>query len=325
MKVLIFYSGGKDSQASLIWAAKKYGVDMCEAVFCDTKWENPVTYDHIIETCNQLGVKIVNITSEKYDGMIGLAKKKKRFPSTKARFCTEELKAIPAINYVLSHTENLIIVEGIRKNESFERSKMQAECTYFKYYYEPIRTNSMLVEMYLSKDFLTAAQRAKLIKAQERLKKGKEDPKYHTHRKADVFEWSKKFNADKIRPIFNWTAIEAIDYIRENGQQPNPLYFMGFTRVGCFPCIMSNHGSTRLIIENHPEQWDKLKAVEKEVGSSFFPPGYIPKQHTTGRTKSGKRFATAQDVERYLKAKNATLDMFEEDTPGCMSAYNLCE
>ena len=39
MKILIFYSGGKDSQACLIWACNKYGVENCEAVFSDTGWE----------------------------------------------------------------------------------------------------------------------------------------------------------------------------------------------------------------------------------------------------------------------------------------------
>ena len=36
MKVVVSFSGGKDSQACLIEAAKKYGVSNIEAVFCDT-------------------------------------------------------------------------------------------------------------------------------------------------------------------------------------------------------------------------------------------------------------------------------------------------
>ena len=40
---------------------------------------------------------------------------------------------------------------------------------------------------------------------------------------------------------------------------------------------------------------------------------------------SGGKVCTAEDVEIYLKRKNATPDMFEEETPSCMSAYHLCE
>lgn len=47
MKIIVSFSGGKDSQACLIQAANKYGVDKIEAVFCDTGWEHPDTYQHI--------------------------------------------------------------------------------------------------------------------------------------------------------------------------------------------------------------------------------------------------------------------------------------
>lgn len=285
MKVLVFYSGGKDSQAALIWAVKQYGVENCEAVFCDTGWENPVTYEHIKTTTQQLGVKLVTIKSAKYAGMVDLAIKKKRFPSSKARFCTEELKSKPAIDYVLSHSENLITIEGIRAKESFSRSKLNRECTYFKYYFEPTGNG-----------------------------------KTHQYRKKDVFEWCRTYNADKIRPLFTWSADEVIDYIKENGQTPNPLYYQGFTRVGCFPCIMSKHSELRLIYENHPEQWQNLKDIEKQTGSTFFGPSKIPKW-----AMKNKSFATLEDIEKYLSDKNATLDMFEGEQPGCMSAYNLCE
>jgi 3'-phosphoadenosine 5'-phosphosulfate sulfotransferase (PAPS reductase)/FAD synthetase len=311
MKILVFYSGGKDSQASMIWSVKKYGADMCEAVFCDTGWENPATYEHIKETTGQLGVKLVTLKNKKYFpgpeddplfykkyrsvwgkmlGMIYLAIKKKRFPSTKARFCTEELKSKPAIDYVLSQTENVIVIEGIRKNESFSRSLMTAQCTYFKYYFEPLANG-----------------------------------KTHSYRKKEIVEWCKHYNADKLRPVFDWTAQQTIDYIRENGQQPNPLYFMGFTRVGCFPCIMSRQGAIKRIIENHPEQWKFLKEKEAEIGTTFFPPSYIPNWAATGRTKGGKVFCTAEDIEKYLRNKNLTGDLFDDDTPSCMSAYGLCE
>ncbi len=285
MKILIFYSGGKDSQASLIWAIKEYGIKNCEAVFCDTGWENPVTYQHIQDTTKQLGVKLVILKSKKYEGMIDLAVKKKRFPSTKARFCTEELKSKPAIDYVLSQNESLIIIEGIRKDESFKRSQMDAECMYFKHYFQPLANG-----------------------------------KTFTYRKKDIIEWCKTKDASKLRPIFEWTADQVIDYIKENGQQPNWLYYQGFSRVGCFPCIMAKHREIKLIIENHPEQWEKLKDAEKLVGRSFFPPDYIPKHSCKNR-----KFPMLEDIKLYINRKNGTLDMFEQETPSCMSFYGLCE
>ena len=289
MKALIFYSGGKDSQAALIWSIKEYGLNHCEAVFCDTGHEHPLTIKHINETTQQLGVKLTVLKSKKYDGMFDLAKKKGRFPSTKARFCTEELKSKPAIDYVLSHSEHLIVIEGIRKNESVSRSKMDKACTYFKYYFEPMLNG-----------------------------------KKNTYRAKDVREWCKDYNADKLRPIFDWTAEQTLDFIKANNQQPNPLYYMGFKRVGCFPCIMANHSELKLIIEHHPEQWDLIKSKEKELGLSMFKPDYIPKWACTGIDKNGVKYPLASDIEKYLMRHDAQTDMFEKEI-GCMSVYNLCE
>lgn len=291
MKVLIFYSGGKDSQASMIFAVKKYGVENCEAVFCDTGWESPETYSHIKETTNQIGIQLVTLKSKKFDGMIDLAIKKTRFPSTNRRFCTSELKSIPAIDYVLSKEESLIVIEGIRGDESFKRSKMEAECMYFKHYFEPM-----------------------------------ENGKTHSYRKKDVIEWCKKYDASKFRPIFKWTADETVKYILDNGQQPNILYYQGFSRVGCFPCIMARHKDIIRINEVYPERIKYLIEQEMKVGRTFFSPSYIPDHAKSGKDKNGNTFCTVEDVMTYLERKNATGDLFEgEGDISCMSYYGLCE
>lgn len=184
MKILVQYSGGKDSQACLIWAVKKFGVKNMEAVFCDTGWENPITYNHIEKTTKDLGVKLVVLKSDKYDSLIDLAEKKGRFPSVKARFCTIELKAKPMIDYVLKQKEHLLIIQGIRKAESQNRSKMKKQCRYFKYYFEPYNDSG----------------------------------KTHTYRKKEITKWVKKYSDDLLRPVFSWTGQQVIDYIVKNGQ-----------------------------------------------------------------------------------------------------------
>lgn len=137
MQIIVQFSGGKDSLATLIWAINKYGKDKITAIFCDTKWEHEITYQHINEVIETLGVKFITLSSKKYSSFLDMVEKKKRFPSTKARFCTEELKTKPMIDYVLNQKEHLIILQGIRADESESRSKMEAQCSYFKYYFEP--------------------------------------------------------------------------------------------------------------------------------------------------------------------------------------------
>ena len=137
MRVIIQFSGGKDSEASLIWAVNEGGYlpEQLEAVFCDTQWEHELTYTHIKKVVEKLGVKLVTLKSKKYDGFMDLVRKKLRFPSSKARFCTEELKIKPMIDYILDEVkDHVLVIQGIRGDESEDRSKMQRECTYFKYY-----------------------------------------------------------------------------------------------------------------------------------------------------------------------------------------------
>lgn len=329
MKILVPFSGGKDSQATLLYVCEKYGSKNVIAVFCDTKWEHDITYNHIKYVVDKIGCQFVNLLSEKYDGFVDLAKKKKRMPSLKARFCTTELKVIPMIDYILSLQDNVLIFQGIRADESESRSQMSEQCTFFKYYFQPYQTNTMIVEKYTSmKKKLSLVQRNKLEKAQARLLLGKEDPKFHTYRKKDVFAFCKLYADDIDRPFFNSTANEVIYFSLNRDYVINPLYFLGFSRVGCFPCILATKNEIWLIICNHPEIIEKIKNAEYYTNATFFKPDYVPLRYRRGfDPKSGKKITSVEDVINYLNDCHATMDAFEfdDEVNGCKSVYAICE
>ena len=289
MRILVQFSGGKDSQACLIKVVNDYGKDKVNAVFCDTGWEHTDTYVHIESVCQQLGVKLITLKSQKYTDFVDMAIKKTRFPSTMARFCTSELKVIPMIDYILSQDNSFIIIQGIRARESAARARYDTECSYFKEYF-----NNEIKGLY--------------------------------HKRA-VLDWCKTHDASVLRPIFHWTAQEVIDYILANGQRPNPLYERGFSRVGCFPCIMCRKREIQLISK---DMWAAQRLVDAENkmkectknGSTFFSPKYIPK-----RFCSNGQYPTVQEVFNYVNRDDAQLDLFEpEGGYSCMSLYHgLCE
>ena len=283
MKILVSFSGGKDSQACLIKAAQKYGTSQIEAIFCDTGWEHPDTYKHIKDVCDTMKIRLKVLKPEL--GFVELAKKKKRFPSVFKRFCTIELKIKPSIDYILSLKDSVIVIEGVRAQESPKRAAMSDECMYFRSYFEGIN--------------------------------GRKE----SYRRTEVLNWCKKYDASISRPIFKWTAQEVIDCILQAGQKPNPLYYRGYSRVGCMPCIMSRMSSIKLLNDD-PKMKQRLIDAEKYVGSSFFSVGTIPKY----ACKNGV-YPMAEEVFKYVSAKNATLDMFEpEEGYACMSLYHgLCE
>lgn len=296
MKIVVSFSGGKDSQASLIWACQNFKKENIKAVFCDTGWEHPLTYQHIKDVCTDLQIELITLKSKKYDGMVDLAIQKKRFPSTMARFCTSELKSIPMIDWILEQRENLLIIQGIRKDESLSRSKMQENCRMFRYYFEPIKID----------------------------KNGKSV--FHTHRSKDVKNWCLEFDDSILRPVFEMSGQQVIDYIIANGQKPNPLYYKGATRVGCFPCIMTSKKELKAMLELTPEFIDKVNQAEIKANSSFFPPDYIPKRFASQTDKNGIKYPIVNDVVNYLTEFSGNLFEDEpEQNKSCMSFYGICE
>ena len=289
MKVIVQFSGGKDSTACLLWATNSYKKENIIAVFCDTGWESPITLQYIDEVIKKTGVEFITLKGER--DFIELAKYKKRFPSTKARFCTDFLKVRPFIDWLLDYKSDTIIVQGIRSQESAGRALMLPECTFFKYYFEPYNI--------------------------KQISEGKK-PKFQTYRKKEVKEFVKKYVADIFRPFFNSTANEVMTYIKDNGLKANPLYYIGFKRVGCFPCIMCCHSEIKLIMKHFPERIKEIEKLEVERGYVLFPPNKIPK-----RFMKNKSYPFITDIVEYLKDNDG--QMFVGEGKSCMSVYNICE
>ena len=297
MKYIVTFSGGKDSLATIIWA--KENLPDFDVVFCDTGWESPKTYQHIKDIENWIGKKFITLKSKNFTDLIDLFVKKKRAASTKARFCTEEMKSKPMIDYVLWLNQDVTILQGVRNEESEARRNLKMNDEYFKFYLEPYGYD----------------------------KKGK--PKFHTYRKKEVLLFIDTNTADVLRPIIKWTANEVFDYIFKSGIKANPLYYEGFSRVGCFPCIMCTKSEIRLISENYKERIDEIRAFEKRIGRTFFPPNYIPAKYCTVRviTKKGKMVMcpSIDDVIKYVLDDPNQKRIFEVEKSNCISVYNICE
>lgn len=290
MKIIVTFSGGKDSLAALLWVRNNMSKKFT-TVFCDTGWESDLTYKYINEIDKKLNLNIVTLRSKKYSGFIDLAKKKKRFPSSQRRFCTSELKSIPMIDYLLDEVnDDFIVIQGIRGAESAQRAVMNAQCNYFKYYLNPYKVD----------------------------KNG--NPKYHTYRRKEILAFCKKHATDVLRPVFDWSAQQVIDYILDNGLEPNPLYRMGMKRVGCFPCIMCGLSEIHQIATRFPERIAEIAEYEKKICSSFFGPDKISRKFYKGE------YPLVYDVVKYANNKYDAGQLFDDrEATTCMSYYGLCE
>lgn len=155
---IISVSGGKDSTALLLLAIERQP-DNLQAVFADTGHEHAQTYEYI----EYLKEKVFPIRTVKADFSADIARKREfvrtkwpemgvspeqvasaiavlqptgnpfldlciwkgRFPSTKARFCSEELKRNPITEQVqaplIDAGEDVISWQGVRADESLAR------------------------------------------------------------------------------------------------------------------------------------------------------------------------------------------------------------
>jgi len=126
MKYLVSLSGGKDSTACLLWALETLPRKDIIPYYIDTKWEHDAVYEYLDYLENKLDIKIKFIESE---GMKTLSIRKKMMPNCVMRFCTENLKIIPAKKFYKTFQDNgidFINIVGIRREKSNARADTES-------------------------------------------------------------------------------------------------------------------------------------------------------------------------------------------------------
>lgn len=137
---LIGLSSGKDSTALWLWAIHEsgYAPESIRGSCSETENEYDEVYAQIKaldEHGQKFGVAPIRMlrntdpwTWNQHPLFLALAIWKKRFPSARARFCTELLKIIPTARYIQElqlEGHEIVSHSGVRRDESHERSLME--------------------------------------------------------------------------------------------------------------------------------------------------------------------------------------------------------
>jgi 3'-phosphoadenosine 5'-phosphosulfate sulfotransferase (PAPS reductase)/FAD synthetase len=129
--------------------------------------------------------------------------------------------------------------------------------------------------------------------------------------------WDDRYGCPLIQPIADWTKQMCFDYVQHHGEAVNPLYTMGFNRVGCAPCINSNKADILEWSQRFPEMIDKVRTWEQRTGLSFF-----RKPFADGS------YRWVDDMVEWAKTsrggKQFSLLVLQEPA-ACDSDYGLCE
>lgn len=125
------------------------------------------------------------------------------------------------------------------------------------------------------------------------------------------------FACELYLPIVDWTKQMCFDYVKAHGEEINPLYKLGFNRVGCAPCVNSNKDDVLAWSQRFPEMIDKVRDWERRVGKTFFAP-MVP----------GLEINWIDQVVDWSKTMHGGKQyslLVLQDRPACESEYGVCE
>ena len=200
------YSGGKDSDV-MLELFKRSGIPF-EVHNSHTTADAPQTVYHIRETFRELelqGIKCSIDYHKKPDGsrltMWNLIPKKLMPPTRITRYCCTELKE--------SSCKNRMIATGIRWDESRKRKERQ--------HYEVIGS---------TKKTAVRVEEKMLLSDNEDTRR--------------LFEKCEMRAETVVNPIIDWKDDDIWDFYWNECKNHNPLYRMGYFRVGCIGCPMAN-------------------------------------------------------------------------------------
>ncbi len=279
-------SGGKDSTATLLWCLDNLPKEKIKVFFIDIGNESTITLDYIRYLEQELKHRIWRITPKKTFSELIL--EKKFFPSPYARFCTNLLKIEPA-------KEILNILKGKKKN------------------IENIKNTDQIIKI---KNSLPKNPKILVItgvRADESLTRSK----YSQYDKNNPLT-----QTDVFRPILYWSVEDVFNYLKEKKIKPNPLYEMGCSRVGCFPCIFAKEKEIKLLFENQNFEYDRKRIIllEEKIGRKFFIHKSLKEKYNYIKRNEKKEnlslFNTSKDKEKEKK----------EDTDICtVKGFSFCE
>ena len=311
-------SGGKDSTAALLWMWYESGIPREKIIgtFDDTQNEDPLTYAWL-DLLRGLGIPIITIATE---GFFELAKRMKRFPRQNVRFCTRELKVKPSRAYILAllrDGKNPCSVSGSRKQEGRKGVNNRAELPEF----DP-----------LDLGWGCAVWRP--------LNAWKIEDVWKIHNKYILLEGVQSLVWNDPTMPFERKA-ELVQRIETNGIPRNPLYDMGSSRVGCFPCMNSRKLEVRAVDYWRPERVAEIEAWENDpsfAGIGSFLGSNVPvrmrsKFVTNPKKTKSYKIATIRDVVRWSwtgkraetdSRQQITMDIFDEPVSSC-DIGGMCE
>lgn len=314
---VVSFSGGKDSQATLDIAIKRFGKKNVIAIFCDTGNEHEEVYRHIDYVSMAYDTPIIRLRADFSEQIANkrmfIARDQRTGRDKSGRRLRWTNKAKRRALSVLHPTGNPFLDLCLWKGR-FPSRKAQF-CT------EELKRN-IAVEFQLA-----------LIDLGYTVVSWQGVRRDESEARKNVAKFERlDANLYVYRPIAEWTAAAVFAHIKESGVLPNPLYKKGFHRVGCMPCINARKAEVREINARFPseinriDEWERLVSQASKRGiPTFFPAIEIKDiQNKMAGAKQHNIWSVVEWSKTTRGGKQYDLLASIENT-GCSSSYGLCD
>ena len=291
---VVSMSGGKDSTASALTA-----IDMgyeIVGVFADTGNEHEITYEYLDYLERKIGIKIHRVSSD---------------------FSQNIRNSIRSGKYNIQQIKSLNLVCTIK-------NQFLSLCAYKKIF--PSRTAQFCTE-YLKRIPVTIFQEelGALHKKPVCSWQGVRWQESEKRAKLSHSDFSDDW-LEVYRPILHLKTKDVFDVHKRFGIKRNPLYDMGFNRVGCFPCVNCTKGELVLIEKLFPEhikkvaKWERIMRVISKLDDPTFFSLHRKRHLISDHTIYGylEYCKTEYKVGRPRKEKDF-------DFSGCALSQGVCE
>ena len=312
MKVanVLSISGGKDSTAMWILAVKEMGVEVIP-VFADTGNEHPLTYEYV----DYLESKLGPIRRVKADFSEQIAKKREYVANEWPDKLMQAGKTKEEAEYIVERTLKHLHPTG---NPFLDLCMWKgrfpsSQARFCTQYLKIIPITEQVYFPLFDEGYKVVSWQG--VRAAESKKRAQMPEREMTPEGYEVY-----------RPILKWTARDVFDMHKKHGIEPNPLYKLGMTRVGCMPCIFVKKEELFEIYRRFPEEIERIAEWEKIVAkvSRRGDPSFLPaldgddKKNIYDWVEWSK---TSYGGKQYDLLKAIEL----EEPPMCSSVYGLCE
>lgn len=135
------------------------------------------------------------------------------------------------------------------------------------------------------------------------------------------------------RPIMGWTVEDVLAIHHRHGVPVNPLYRLGFGRVGCMPCIFANKAEVKLMAEHFPERVDLIRSLEAEITEERarrMADGTADHAHTQATFFMGKKAGEIMPIDKVVAWSRTSrggvqLTLLQEAPDSGCYRWGMCE